>query len=124
MNEILFQLSNDLIAVMICYGILMLAYGSNVVFSIWYNTKVLNYEFDKNKLFLGFQKLFSLIVGTLLLVIAIDLVKCIVFEFVDLSSEIESLVTIAMVLMVIGAAIIKYIKEAYQKLIDILSIEK
>lgn len=124
MNEILLNLGADLSAVLVCYGILLLSYASNIVFSVWYNTKVLNYEFDKNKLFLGVQKLLSLVLGTLLLVIAIDLVKCIVLNYVDLSTEVEELITVAMILAIIGSAIVKYIKESFEKLVSILTTEK
>lgn len=118
--EILQTLKADMMSVMFIYLIFALGYIANVVFSLYYNTKVLDMHFIKKKFFNGLYKAIVIIVGSLLLVTAIDLFM--------VASSLHSvpnadLVTIAAVIATVGLAAIKYIKEAFETLVTILNAE-
>ena len=60
----------DLGMILVCYAVLLLAFASNVVLSLYYNISMSKEKFDKKRLLLGIKKAVVLVVGTLLLVIA------------------------------------------------------
>ena len=74
MEMIYATLKLDLGMILVCYAVLLLAFTSNVVLSLYYNISMSKEKFDKKRLLLGFKKAVVLVVGTLLLVIAIDAV--------------------------------------------------
>lgn len=118
--NILQTLQADMSSVLFIYFIFALGYSSNVVFSLYYNTKVLDMKFIKKKFLDGIYKAIVIIVGSLLLVTAIDL-----FMVASALHEIPNadLVTIATVIATVGLAAIKYIKEAFETLVTILNVE-
>lgn len=119
--EILMQLWTDIVSVLFLYLIFGLSYVANVILSLYYNTKVLNMRFIKGRFYNGILKALVIIVGSLMLVISIDLFmiasELYIFEYSDLLS-------IAMVLSTVGYASILYIKEAFMTLQDILCINR
>lgn len=115
---------SDLIAILICYGVFILAYASNVVFSLYQNMKIFNEPFDKKKLIQGILKCFIFVLGTLLLVLAIDFAVYVFNKYGIISDQIGDMVTIVMMLGTIGTAAAKYIKEAYQTFVSVLTTEK
>lgn len=118
MEEVLILLSNDLMKVCLCLLVLGIAYGSNIVLSMYFNTKIGNESFDKRRFYQGVLKLLILIVGTASLVIAIDLA---IYVFGIDGTETGDVITIVAIIGTIGVATFKYIKQAYEKLISIIN---
>lgn len=119
--EILIQLRADVMSVLFIYFIFGLSYVANVILSLFYNIKVLNMGFIKEKFNKGLLKAFVIIVGSLMLVISIDLF-IIASELYVL--EYSDLISITMILTTIGYATLLYIKEAFMTLQDILQVNR
>ena len=111
----------DLIAMLVFYGVFILAYASNVVFSIYQNMELLNQQFDKKKFFQGILKCLVFVLGSLLLVLAIDFATYVFNRYGIIGEGIDTVVTVVMLLATIGTAAIKYIKEAYDTFSAILN---
>lgn len=71
MNELINVILHNLINVGIGILIFAIAYGSNMVFSLYYNVKCVKEKFDPDKLKCGFIKAGAFILGTALVTIAI-----------------------------------------------------
>lgn len=56
-----------------CMAIFLCAYGSNMAFSIFYNTKILNEKFSFVKIFDSVTKIISVAVGTILLLVGVTM---------------------------------------------------
>lgn len=104
--------------------IFLAAYLANVTFSLWYNIKLQDQDFSRDKLIASGLKILSFTVGLTLLCIAITTLPlfadqvgwAIPAEYSDIFAD----------LVIIGAVLLvscKYIKEAYEKFTAILNIE-
>lgn len=104
--------------------IFLSAYLANVTFSLWYNIKLQDQDFSRDKLIASGLKILSFTVGLTLLCIAITTLPlfadqvgwAIPAEYSDIFAD----------LVIIGAVLLvscKYIKEAYEKFTAILNIE-
>ena len=82
----------DLSMVLVCYAILLLAFASNVVLSLYHNINITGEHFDAKRLWQGVKKALVLVIGTMLMVAA-----------------------------TIGVAAWRYIKDAYSTFINILN---
>lgn len=111
----------DMIAMMVFYGVFVLAYTSNIVFSIYQNINVLHQQFDIKRLIQGIVKCLIFILGSLLLVLAIDFATYVFNAYGIIGEGIDSIVTVVMLLATIGVATIKYINEAYETFKAILT---
>lgn len=114
----------DVMAVFVFYGVYLLSYLSNIVFSIYQNTKVFHDNFEWNKFIAGLCKCLTFMFGTFLLVLAIDYTTYVFNQYGIIGDGIDELITISAVLSTIGVATVHYIKEAYNKFVSILVIEK
>ena len=116
------ELLNNLINIGYAMLIFLCAYLANMAFSLWYNIKILNQNFDKEKLMASGLKILVFVVGLSLLCVAITTLPifankvgwAIPDEYADVFANI---VIIAAVLLVSS----KYIKEAYTKFVAILN---
>lgn len=111
----------DITAMLVFYGVFIMAYASNTVFSIYKNIEVLNQEFDKKKFMQGFLKCLVFVLGSLLLVLSIDFATYVFNRYGFIEEGIDTIVTVVMLLATIGTATIKYIKEAYETFSAILN---
>lgn len=110
----------DLVAILVFYGVFILAYASNIVFSIYQNMELLNQQFDKKKFMQGILKCLVFVLGSLLLVLAIDFATYVFNKYGIIGEGIDTIVTVVMLLVTIGTATIKYIQEAYETFKTIL----
>ena len=114
---------SDLIAVLNFYGVFLLAYSSNMVFSIFQNVKICHAAFDRRKLFHGILKCLMFVMGTFMLTMAIDLAAYVFCRYGMIAQQIDDMVTVVMVLGTIGTVTLKYMKEAYETFVAILMSE-
>lgn len=105
--------------------IFLSAYLANVAFSLWYNIKIQQQSFDKNKLIASALKVLTFVVGLTLLCVAITTLPLfatqvgwtIPDEYTDIFAD----------LVIIGAVLLvscKYAKEAFEKFNAILNSAK
>ena len=66
--------TSDVLNVLYAYGVFVLVYIANILFSLYLNIEVFNEAFDKYKIGRAIKKALVLVVATLMLVIAIDTV--------------------------------------------------
>lgn len=114
----------DVLNVLYAYGVFVLVYVANILFSLYLNIEVLNETFDKYRIGQSIKKAVVLVVATLMLVIAIDTVLLYFNSYVpELSEELQATVTVATVILTIGRAALKYLIEAYSTFKKILEVE-
>lgn len=112
----------DLINVCYAYVVFLLAYVANILFSIYYNTKVNNDKFDKEKLYQSIKKAIIFVIATFALVIAVDVALLYINAYApELSESAKNTVSIVMVASTIGRAALKYIVEAYNTFVNVLN---
>lgn len=122
MEMIYATLKLDLGMILVCYAVLLLAFASNVVLSLYYNISMSKEKFDKKRLLLGIKKAVVLVVGTLLLAIAIDAATLLLADYVpDIGSQTHDIIKVVMIATTIGVAAWRYIKDAYNTFINILN---
>ena len=122
MEMIYATLKLDLGMILVCYAVLLLAFASNVVLSLYYNISMSKEKFDKKRLLLGIKKAVVLVVGTLLLVIAIDAATLLLADYVpDIGSQTHDIIKVVMIATTIGVAAWRSIKDAYNTFINILN---
>ncbi|MDL2276392.1 hypothetical protein LJC02_01940 [Breznakia sp. OttesenSCG-928-G09] len=115
------QLMSDLQQVIFAYAIFACAWGSNTVLALYYNVATLNEAFNIKRFFSGFKKALVVVVGTFLLVTAIDLLLI----MIDLSNtDAGTVITVVAVIGTIGIATVNYVAQAYEKLQAILQTNK
>lgn len=107
----------DLANIIIFYSIFGVAWLSNMVLNLYHNMRNLKEPFEIKRFFGGAKKAIILVLGTGLLVVAVDL-----FIYVSgiAGTEIGDMITITSILLTIGASTIKYIKKAFQTLYTII----
>lgn len=118
MNDIL----TDLMYVGIGALLFLTAYLSNMSFSLFYNIKVLEEEFDKEKLKASITKLVVVVVGLALLCISITILPRFV-NYVGLTipnEYVEIFSNLAILTLFVSSAC-RYVFEAYGKFKQILS---
>lgn len=111
----------DMLSVVYAYGVYLLVYIANILFSLYLNIEVLNAGFDKYKFGQSIKKAIVLVLGTLMLVIAVDAVMAYFAAYVpELTEDVKNAVTIVAIVSTIGRAALKYLVEAYQTFQSIL----
>ena len=106
----------------IAVGLFAIAYFANICFSIYYNIKILQQDFDIIKLRNGILKLIAICLGISALTIVITLLP-IFLEVMGMTLS-EDFISSFNIIAIIGAfsnSIYKYIKEAFAKLQNILT---
>lgn len=112
----------DLLNVCYAYGVFLLAYIANILFSIYYNVKINGEDFNKYTLLNSLKKAVVFVLATLALVVAVDAAITYFAAYVpELSDVVRDTVTVLMVTGTIGRAAIKYIAEAYNTFINVLN---
>lgn len=113
----------DMLNVLYAYGVYLLVFVANVLFSLYLNIEVLHGVFDKSKIGLSIKKALVLVLGTLMLVLAVDAIMAYFSAYVpELADEVRKTVTVVAIVATIGRAAIKYLIEAYQTFQAILSV--
>lgn len=114
----------DVLNVIYAYGVFVLVYIANILFSLYLNIEVFNEAFDKYKIGRAIKKALVLVVATLMLVIAIDTVLLYFNSYVpELTEELQATVTVATIIVTIGRAALKYLIEAYSTFRKILEVK-
>lgn len=122
MQEIIDLILKNLYYVGIGVGIFLISYLSNMAFGIWYNVRVLEESFDWKKIAKSALKVLAVGVGIALLTIAITLVVPFAqLAGVPIPEEYGEIVSIIAILVICLRASLTYIKEAWTKMSDILS---
>lgn len=106
----------------IAVGLFAIAYFANICFSIYYNIKILQQDFDIIKLRNGILKLIAICLGISALTIVITLLP-IFLEVMGMTLS-EDFISSFNIIAIIGAfsnSIYKYIKEAFTTLQNILT---
>lgn len=115
------QLNTDLGQLMTLFVIFGCAYGANVLLSLRLNICYFKKKFQPKMLIDSVIQVASIIGGTALLVVTID---GLLYATELNQTKLGEFVTVASVLLTIGLAVVKYSKEAYEKLTQILNISK
>lgn len=111
----------DMLSVVYAYGVYLLVYIANILFSLYLNIEVLNAGFDKYKFGQSIKKAIVLVLGTLMLVVAVDAVMAYFAGYIpELAEDVKNAVTIIAIVSTIGRAALKYLVEAYQTFQSIL----
>lgn len=111
----------DVLNVLYAYGVFVLVYVANILFSLYLNIEVLDESFNKYRIGQSIKKALVLVIATLMLVIAIDTVLLYFNSYVpELSEELQATVTVATIIVTIGRAALKYLIEAYSTFREIL----
>lgn len=114
----------DVLNVLYAYGVFVLVYIANILFSLYLNIEVLNEAFDKYRIGQSIKKGVVLVIATLMLVIAIDTVLFYFNSYIpELSEELQTTVTVATIILTIGRAALKYLIEAYNTFRQILEVQ-
>lgn len=114
--------TTDALNVLCAYGVFVLVYIANILFSLYLNIEVLNFEFNKYKLGQSIKKAVVLVLATLMLVVAIDAVAAYFSSYIpELNEELRNTVTVLAIVSTIGRAALKYTVEAYNTFTSILS---
>ena len=110
---------SNLSDVSIAVGLFVASYIANMCFSIYYNTKILQQEFDKQKIINSVLKMIAMSVG--LVALTTVLPNYLTMIGLEISPEFtESFNIIAIVSLFIGG-VYKYIKEAFKTFQQILN---
>lgn len=122
MNLLYMNVLADIRMVVICYAVLLLAFIANVVLSLYFNISMCSEVFESRRLWHGVKKAAVLMVGTLLMVTAVDAAGILLTQYaVYINEEVHEFITVAMITATIGVATWRYIKEAYRTFIRILN---
>lgn len=117
---VLFNLQNAAIGLLL----FVLAYVSNMCFSIYYNIRILHQEFDKQRLIDSGFKILAFGLGTILLVVAITSLPLFATQVgYVIPSEYEELLSNLTILAVFIVATCRYALEAFAKLKLILFVD-
>jgi hypothetical protein len=116
------ELLNNLTNIGYAMLIFICAYLANMAFSLWYNVKILNQNFDKEKITASVLKILVFVVGLTLLCISITALPIFAnqvgWTIPDEYTEVFANIVIISAVLLVSA---KYIKEAYKKFIAILN---
>lgn len=108
----------------ISFGFFLLLWLSNFVLSLYYNIGIVKDSFDKTKLKDGFLKMISVMVGTLLLIVAFTtLPQFLTYIGFPQTEEIQNLFNVIGISGIIITSSITYGKQAIQTLTDIFKIK-
>ena len=103
----------DMLNVLYAYGVYLLVFVANVLFSLYLNIEVLHGVFDKSRIGLSIKKALVLVLGTLMLVLAVDAIMAYFSAYVpELADEVRKTVTVVAIVATIGRAAIKYLVES------------
>lgn len=122
MNLLYMNVLADIRMVVICYAVLLLAFIANVVLSLYFNISMCSEVFESRRLWHGVKKAAVLMIGTMLMVTAVDAAGILLTQYaVYINEEVHEFITAAMITATIGVATWRYIKEAYRTFIRILN---
>ncbi|MCR0568380.1 hypothetical protein MKC54_09195 [[Clostridium] innocuum] len=107
--------------ILMCYAVLLLAFAANVILSMYFNISLSSESFEPRRLWRGIKKAAVLIIGTLLMVIAVDAAAILLTQ--NLNEEVHDFITASMIAATIGVAAWRYMKNAYQTFVSILNKE-
>lgn len=122
MEDLIQLLLRNLTHIGIGVALFVVAYVSNMAYSLYYNIKLLHQPFDAKKLLDSVIKILAFGVGTTLLCVGITFIP-IFADYVGLtiSEEYQEIFSNLAILIVFIVAACKYLFEAYGKLKDILN---
>ncbi len=110
--------------VLTCYTILLLAFAANVILSMYFNISLSSESFEPIRLWKGMKKAAVLMIGTLLMVTAVDAAAILLTQYTAyLNEEVHDFITASMIAATIGVAAWRYIQDAYQTFVSILNKE-
>lgn len=117
-------LATDIISVVCAYGAFLLAYIANILFSLYLNIELLKHDFDKYKLGQSVKKAVVLVLATLMLVLAVDVIVVYFSAYIpELGEELKDVVTVVAIIATIGRSAILYLVEAYNTFKSILEVK-
>lgn len=112
----------DLLNIGYAYFVFLMAYVSNMLFSLYFNIKVKGDDFNRFLLLESFKKATIFVLATFFLVISVEISLIYFGNYIpELSKTLNNLVNIVMVVSTIGRAAIKYIVEAYNTFAKVLN---
>ncbi len=99
----------------------LVAYMSNMAFSLYYNIRMLREKFDKNKIVDSALRVTTIVVGLALLCIAITTIPAFAtYVGLDISPEYAEIFSNLAILVLFVTSACKYVLEAYTKFKKIL----
>lgn len=102
-------------------GLLGISMFSNTCFGLWYNIKILKNIFKVNILLFSLLKFFMFSLGLASLSVLITLLPMYAkYSGVEMAEEFYTTITIAIIIAVFIKTIIKYTKQSFEKLNNIL----
>lgn len=122
MEPLINLLLNNLMHIGIGVGLFIVAYLSNMAYSIYYNVKLLNQQFEWEKVLDSVIKVLAFAIGTTLLCVGITFIP-IFADYVGLtiSEEYQEVFSNLAILLVFIVSACRYLVEAYGKLKNILN---
>ena len=114
------QMTTDLINLLIAYGIFGCAFGANIVLSLRLNLAFFNQKFDYKKLLSSVLHALSIVVGSALMVVSINLIT----QFIGIyGTDIGNTLTSSAIILVIGKATLRYLMEAKATFDEIFNVQ-
>lgn len=120
MHDFISIFKTDMIDIVIGMFIIICSYFSNLVLSVFYNVKIVKQLFEVEKLKEGLLKLVAICVGIILLIISIDTMIVFANNYILIDNGTSDFISSSTILIMIGTISIKYMKEAFSTLQDIL----
>lgn len=118
-------MTRDMLSVVYAYGAFILAYGANILFSLYLNVELLKQAYSKEKWVKSVKKAVVLVLATLLLVLSVDVVTAYFSAFIpSLSEDIKGVATVVAIIATIGQAALQYVIEAYTTFRKILEVAR
>lgn len=118
MNEILKIIESNTITVLSAYVMFTCAFLADTLFSLQFNIRHIGQNFQISILIDGILKAFSIVVGTLLLVLMVDLFT----PQMGMNQDWANLFNMASLISTIGRGTFYYTKEAYTTFQNIMKI--
>lgn len=116
------QLTLDLLRVIYAYGVFILAFTANILFSLYFNIAMKHQKFDRQRLWTSLKKACVFIIATEMMVVAIGIAGVYFTLFIpELSEQLQTSLSIMMVIATIGRASLNYLIEAYQTFSNVLN---
>ena len=104
-------------------ALFMGAYASNMCFGAWRNVKIEGYDFDWKLILQSLVKFIVLGLGISIMSIVVSILP-VYMEYVgiDIADETMQVLDSLVIITAFVVACVKYVREAYEKLKDILSV--
>lgn len=118
MNEVLEVFVSNAITVLSAYAMFVCAVLADILFSLQFNIRHIGQTFCVSILVDGILKALSLVLGTLLLVLLIDLFT----PLIGMNKESADFLNIASLLSTIGRGTLYYVRKAYKTFQNIMKV--